>query len=355
METLLILNLGSTSTKLAIYESETQVFLENIAHERQEILECKTICDQFPLRFEAVKSAIQKSGYSDKKFSAVISRGGSTKPLKHPGGYQINLKMVTDLRERPASQHAGNIGPMIAYEIAQEQGIKAYIYDSVAVDELTEIARISGLADIERVSLVHVLNSRYVAKETAGELGKKYENLSFIVAHIGGGITIMLHEKGRITDVVGDDEGPFSPERSGGIPTRQLVDLCYSGKYEDKNSMQTAMRGRGGLMSYLGTADVRETEARIKDGDERARLIYEAMFYQLAKGIAQLSVVTNGQIDGIILTGAIAHSSQAVKLISDRVSFIAPVYVKPGENEMKSLCLGGLSILRGTEKTHIYS
>lgn len=351
---LLILNSGSTSMKIALYKEEEEIFSVSDVYDPQVLDECGSVNGQFALRMSSVRKAMEEAGQPLSELAAIVSRGGSTKPLAHGGAYEINEKMARDLRDCPASSHAGNLGPMIAFELSHQYGIPAYIYDSVALDELQEVARISGLADISRVSLVHVLNSRHAARRVAGEQNLSYGNSTFIVAHMGGGITITLHHKGRIIDVVGDDEGPFSPDRCGGIPTRQLVDLCYSGRYPTREDMHRAMRGQGGLMSYLKTMDAREVEARISADDSRARLIYDAMLYQIAKGIAQLATPVCGKVDGVILTGGIAYSQYAVEEVRRQVEFIAPVWVIPGENEMQSLCLGGLAVLRGQEEAHTY-
>ena len=351
---MLVLNSGSTSMKIALYREEAEVFSATENYDHQDLDRCGSINGQFDLRMDSVRKVMEEHGCSMADLSVIVSRGGSTKPLAHGGAYTINEKMAHDLRECPASSHAGNLGPMIAWELSRENGIPAYIYDSVAVDELQPVARISGLPDISRVSLVHVLNSRYAARKVAREQGVDYEKSTYIVAHIGGGITITLHHNGKIIDVVGDDEGPFSPDRGGGIPTRQLVDLCYSGKYPTREDMQRAMRTQGGLTAYLQTTDARKVEERIAQGDEKAKLVYDAMLYQIAKGIAQLAAPVCGKVDGVILTGGIAHSQYAMDEIKRQVSFLAPVWVIPGEHEMQSLCQGALAVLRGKEVPHTY-
>lgn len=350
---LLIINTGSTSTKVSIYENEEQKYFTSIFHSSEELSKYNSINDQYEMRKNALLKYIQKIGYNLSKLSAIVSRGGSTPPLEG-GAYIINDLMVDRLSSRPVSHHAGNIGPILAWELANQIGVKAYIYDSVAVDELNDIAKISGLSDIERVSLVHVLNSRYAAKEVAKKYSKSYDDMNIIVAHIGGGITITIHGKGKIVDVVGDDEGPFSPERCGGLPTRQLVNLCFSGKYKSKEEMHKAMRSNGGLISYLGTNSALKVEQRISNGDKYAEKIYYAMAYQISKGIAELSAVVNGSVDAIVLTGGIANSKIFTSWIEKKVKFIAPVIVIPGENELKSLCYGCLRVLRGAETPHEY-
>ena len=350
----LVLNSGSTSMKIALYCETEEIFSVTENYDHRVLDQCGSINGQFDLRMKCVRKVMEEHGYAMSDLSVIVSRGGSTKPLSHGGAYTINEKMAHDLRECPASSHAGNLGPMIAWELSHENRIPAYIYDSVAVDELQPVARISGLPDISRVSLVHVLNSRYAARKVAGEQGTDYEKSTYIVAHIGGGITITLHHNGRIIDVVGDDEGPFSPDRGGGIPTRQLVDLCYSGKYPTREDMQRAMRTQGGLTAYLQTSDARKVEERIAQGDEKAKLVYDAMLYQIAKGIAQLAAPVCGKVDGVILTGGIAHSAYAVEEIKRQVSFLSAVHIIPGEHEMQSLCQGALAVFHGEEIPHVY-
>lgn len=232
-------------------------------------------------------------------------------------------------------------------------GIKAYIYDPVTVDEYEDVARISGLPEISRRSECHALNSRAVAREAARKLNKPYDQLNIIVTHLGGGISTSLHKKGRMVDVIPDDEGPFSPERAGRVPCRQLVELCYSGKYE-RGTMLKRLRGQGGLTAYLGINNAREVEARIKNGDEYARLIYYAMAYQVAKGIGELATVVNGQVDRIVMTGSMAYSEMITGWIKEKVAFIAPVEVIPGEHELEALAAGALRVVKGEETAHEY-
>ena len=269
------------------------------------------------------------------------------------GAYVVNELMLDILKNRPIMEHASNLGAPIAYEIAKAADVKAYIYDSVRTDELNDIARISGMPDISRTSTCHVLNTRAMAMKLAKKYGKKYEDMNFVVAHLGGGVSLNVHEKGKIVDIVSDDEGPFSPERAGRVPCRELIELCYSGKF-DKNTMRKKLRGNGGLKAYLGTMDAREVEKMIKNGDEKARIVYEAMAYQVAKSIGELATVVEGKVDAIILTGGIAYSEMMTSWIKKRVEFIAPVEIMPGENEMESLAYGILRVLRGEEKAREY-
>ncbi|NLX62506.1 MAG: butyrate kinase [Tissierellia bacterium] len=350
---ILAINPGSTSTKIAIYEDERELFTTTLEHAVEELERYDNIQDQFAMRRDAVLSFLEEKAFDIKELSAVVGRGGMLPPVK-TGAYEVNELMLKTLRERPYMEHASNLGAPIAYEIAKAAGVKAYIYDSVRADELIDLARISGMPDIPRMSTSHVLNTRAVAIRVAEKYGRKYNEMNFIVAHLGGGISLNVHERGRIVDIVSDDEGAFSPEGSGRVPCRLLIELCYSGRY-DKKTMLKKLRGNGGLKAYLGTTDAREIERMIEKGNERAKLIYEAMAYQVAKNIGELATVVEGKVDAIILTGGIAHSKMITSWIKKRVQFIAPVEIVPGENEMESLAYGILRVLRGEEKAREYT
>lgn len=350
---ILAINPGSTSTKIAVYEDERELFTTVLDHSVEEIEKYDSILDQYEMRKNVVMSFLNDKKFDINQLSAVVGRGGVLPPVKS-GAYIVNDLMIETLRERPVVEHASNLGAPIAYEIAKEIGVEAYIYDSVSTDELNEIARISGMPEIPRVSKSHVLNTRAMAIKLADKIGRKYDEVNFIVAHLGGGITINVHEKGKIVDLVSDDEGPFSPERAGRVPCGDLIELCYSGKY-DKKTMLKKLRGNGGIKAYLGTVDAREVEKRIENEDEKAKLVYEAMAYQVAKGIGELATVVEGNVDYIILTGGIANSKMLTSWIKKRVEFIAPVEIMAGENEMESLAYGILRVLRGEEKAREYT
>ncbi len=345
---ILVVNPGSTSTKIAVYENETEKHREEIEHTREQLGRYKAVADQFRMRKEAVMAFLAKIGYSDRDFDAVVGRGGLLPPVK-AGAYRVNDLMLRTLRENPRGEHASNLGALIAFEIAQPAGKPSYVYDSVAVDEVEEIARFTGLDGVTRKSLIHALNMRAMALEAARRLKRPYKGLCLLVAHLGGGVTLSLHRKGRMVDFVGDNEGPFSPERAGRMPVHEVVDLCFSGKY-DAAGLKKTCRGRGGLFSLLGTADAREVEKRIAEGDGRAKLVYSAMAYQIAKGLGELAAAADGKVDRIVLTGGLAHSRLLTGWIRKKVRFIAPVMILPGENELRSLALGGLRVLRGQEK-----
>ena len=346
------INTGSTSTKIALYEDENEVFTKNLSHPDELINKFDDVKDQLDMRLEFVKSYLKEKQFDIKELSCVVARGGMLLPVKS-GAYVINDIMLDRVENRPVMEHASNLAAPIAYGIAKEAGVPSYIYDSVMTDEFPDISRISGMPDIPRKSASHVLNTRAMAIKYAKSIGKSYEELNTIVAHLGGGISINIHHKGQIIDLVSDDEGPFSPERAGRVPCRELINLCYSGKF-DKKTMQRKLRGSGGLKAYLNTIDAREVESMIKEGNEYAKLIYEAMAYQIAKGIGELATVVEGKVDVIILTGGIAHSEMLTSWIKNRVSFISHVEIMPGENEMEALAFGALRVLRGEEKAREY-
>lgn len=350
---ILAINPGSTSTKISLYEDEREVFTKKLDHPLEEIEKFENVEDQLNMRNELVMAFLKEKNFDLKELSAVVARGGMLPPVK-TGAYVINDLMVDRVENRPIMEHASNLAAPIAYGIAKQVGVPSYIYDCVMADELPDIARISGMPDIPRTSSSHVLNTRAMAIKAAKEQGKNYEDMNIIVAHLGGGISINVHEKGRIVDLVSDDEGPFSPERAGRVPCRELINLCYSGKY-DKKTMQRKLRGNGGLRAYLNTIDAREVEQMIAEGSEEAKLVYEAMAYQIAKGVGELATVIEGNVDIIILTGGIAYSKMLTDWIVRRVKFIAPVEIFAGENEMESLAFGALRVLRGEETAKVYT
>lgn len=350
---ILAINPGSTSTKIAIYKNEQEQFRESLEHSAEELARFETIIDQNRVRRHAVLDFLKKHEFDIKTLSAVVGRGGLLPPVKS-GAYVVNDAMVERLRTNPIGEHASNLGAIIAYDIAAPLDIPAYIYDSVAVDELQDIARISGWADIPRRSLIHALNMRAAAIKTAHKLGKSYKDVNLIVAHLGGGISISVHHDAKMIDIVSDDEGPFSPERTGRVPCIALAKLCFSGTYEQREVLKT-LRGKGGLTSYLQTNSTLEVQEMIEHGDANAKLLYQAMAYQIAKGIGELATVLNGRIDRIVLTGGIAQSKILTGWIRERVEFIAPVEILPGENELQSLAHGALRVLRGEEDAYTYT
>lgn len=351
---LLIINPGSTSTKVGVYEDETPILIEVIRHQSEEIGKFATIWDQFSFRKEVILSVLKEKNFDITALDAVVGRGGLLKPMEG-GTYAINEPMLEDLKAGINGHHASNLGVIIAKEIAKALGIPAFTVDPVVVDEMQEVARISGIPEIERKSIFHALNQKAVAKRYAKESGKSCNELNLIVAHMGGGISVGAHKSGRVIDVNNalDGEGPFSPERSGGLPIGDLVKMCFSGKYT-YDEIRKKINGKGGCVAYLNTNDLRIVEADALNGDSRAKLIIEAMAYQTAKEIGKCAAVLEGKVDTIILTGGIAYCNMVVDYIKERVSFIAPVTVYAGEDELLALAQGGLRVLNGEEKAKVY-
>ncbi|GFR35922.1 butyrate kinase [Thermobrachium celere] len=351
---MLIINPGSTSTKIAVYDDLNPVFVETLRHSAEELAPYATIFDQYEFRKNVIIKAVEEKGIDLSTLNAVVGRGGLLKPIEG-GTYAVNERMLEDLKVGVQGQHASNLGGVIAYEIAKKYNIPSFIVDPVVVDEMHDVARISGMPEIERKSIFHALNQKAVAKRYAKEKGVKYEDLNLIVAHMGGGISVGAHKKGRVVDVNNalDGEGPFSPERSGGLPVGDLVKMCFSGKYT-QDEIKKKITGKGGLVAYLGTNDGREVKKMMDEGNKQAELIYKAMAYQVAKEIGSCAAVLKGEVDAIILTGGLAYGEEYVSWIKERISFIAPVVVYPGEDEMLALAEGGLRVLKGEETAKEY-
>ena len=353
-ENILVINPGSTSTKIAIFNQEgKEIFKETISHSTEELSQFKSLLEQGPVRKKIILDTLAKKNIDTYSIKAVIGRGGILKPLE-AGTYTVSDKLLEDLKNSPI-EHASNLGGIIACEIAEEIDVPAYIADPVSVDEFTDIARVSGLKGIERKSLLHALNIRANAFRYAKEQGKKLEELNIIVAHLGGGISIAPLEKGKIVDVNNaNDGGPFSPERTGTLPNKALIHLCYSGKYSEKELIKFITH-QGGLVSHLGTNDVREVVKKIERGDNYAQLIFEAMCYQIAKEIGAMATVLKGKVEAVILTGGIAHNEILVNKIKERAGWIAPVVAYPGEEEMKALAQAVIRVINRVEKVKTYS
>lgn len=351
---ILVINPGSTSTKIGVFDNERSIFEKTIRHDTEEIKQYKSIIDQYEFRKQTILAALDEEGINISKLSAVCGRGGLLRPIEG-GTYRVNEQMLADLRKGYSGQHASNLGGILAHEIATALNIPAFIVDPVVVDELDPIARISGFSLIERKSIFHALNQKAVARRVAKQLGKTYEEANLIVAHMGGGITVGAHKQGRVVDVNNglDGEGPFSPERAGTVPAGDLVSLCFSGEYYREEIMKKLV-GQGGLVGYLGTNDAVKVEKMIEAGNEKAKLVYSAMAYQVAKEIGAASAVLAGKVDAIVLTGGLAYGKGFVKEIADRVNWIAEVIVQPGENELQALAEGALRVLRGEEKAKDY-
>jgi butyrate kinase len=351
---LLIINPGSTSTKIGVYDDENPIIVETIRHSSEEIEKFKSIYDQFEFRKETILNILQEKSFDIASLDAVVGRGGLLKPIEG-GTYKVNESMLQDLKVGVLGQHASNLGGIIGNEIAKSLKIPSFIVDPVVVDELEEVARISGIPEIQRVSIFHALNQKAVAKRYANETSRKYEDINVIVAHMGGGISVGAHKNGRVVDVNNalDGEGPFSPERSGGLPVGDLVKLCYSGKYTYEE-VKKMINGKGGYVAHYNTNDARVIAQAMREGDKKAELLLKAMAYQVAKEIGKCAAVLCGKVDAIILTGGIAYGKEIVECITERVAFVAPVIVYPGEDELLALAQGGLRVLMGEEEAKVY-
>lgn len=350
---ILAINPGSTSTKISIFKGEHCVASESLSHNVEELKKYNKIYDQREMRTEVIMGWLEKQNISVKKLSAVVGRGGLLRPM--PGGtYKVTEKMLEDLKIGYQAQHASNLGGIIANNIARKANIPAFIVDPVAVDEILDAARISGIPEIPRRSLVHALNIKAVTRRVCNDLNKDFDNSSFVVAHLGGGISISPVKDGRILDANNaNEEGPFSPERTGGLPCGDLIKLAFSEKY-NYNEFKKKIVGEGGLIGYLGTNDGREVNSRIDSGDKKAEFILKAMAYQIAKEIGAMATVLSGKVDAVILTGGMAYNKKLTDSIEEMISFISPVKIVPGEDEMLALMQGALRVLKGEEIPKIY-
>ncbi len=345
--TILAVNPGSTSTKIGVFEGDTRLFSEGIEHSAEEIARFPTIASQYEFREEKVRSLLAAKGFDLKRLSAVVGRGGLLKPI--PGGvYRVDPAMKDDLASARYGEHASNLGALIADRLGTELGIPAFIADPVVVDELCDVARISGHKLFKRVSIFHALNQKAVARRWCRENGKAYEEANVIVAHMGGGVSVGLHEKGRVVDVNNalNGEGPFSPERSGTLPTLQLAKLCFSGEYSEKE-VAKMIAGKGGLVSFMGSNDMRTAEKAFREGDPEGSLYYRAFIYQVGKAIGALAAAAKGRVDAIVLTGGIAYGAEVVRGLTEMCGFIAPVVAYPGEGELEALAQAGVRVLSG--------
>jgi butyrate kinase len=352
-ENLLVINPGSTSTKVAVFRNTENILQKNLNHSAEEVAKYEKITDQFHYREEMILEWLKEEKIEVGSLVAVVGRGGLLKSMPS-GTYKVTDAMIEDLKIGVQGEHASNLGGIIAKGIADGQGIPSFIVDPVAVDEFDDIARISGLPELPRKSLVHALNIKAVARRAAKDMNKDLTELNFIIAHLGGGITISPVEEGRIIDANNaNDAGPFSPERAGTLPVGALIKLCYSGKYTQAETKKMIL-GKAGLVGYLGTNDARDVLKMIENGDKKAELIFDAMTYQISKEIGSVATVLKGKVDAILLTGGIAYSNLLCEKISKRVQFIAPVKVYPGEDEMLALAEGTQRVLNGEEQAKIY-
>ncbi|MDL2298820.1 butyrate kinase [Synergistaceae bacterium OttesenSCG-928-D05] len=349
---ILTINPGSTSTKIGVFHDEQRVFEKSIPFVEAESTRFKNVVDQLGSRFDAISHALKEAGIEIDGFDAVVGRGGLLAPIPS-GTYEVSDEMEDYLRQAPRGEHASNLGAFLARRFASLSACLACIVDPVSVDELADVARVSGAPEIERVSLVHALNQKAVARKVAKKLGKPYESCRFIVAHLGSGATIGAHIGGKIVDVLGaKQDGPMSAERAGGLPVDGLIQLCFSGRYT-KAELERKMLSGWGFLAYLGTRDLRGVMEKSKT-DAKAALVLDAFIYQVAKGIGELSTVLEGEIDAIILTGGMTYSEDLNERILKRTAFLAPIHIIPGEDELEALAEGALRVLNGTEKLREY-
>ncbi|MCL2478668.1 MAG: butyrate kinase [Treponema sp.] len=352
---ILAINPGSGSTKYALYDNEECIFSKKIRHDAAELSGFKSILEQKEMRLSCILRDMEVAGIEKSSLDAIAGRGGLLKPIES-GVYFINAKMLEDLNSASASLHASALGAILASELAGPLGIPAYVVDPIVVDEMDRNAKLTGIPGIERSSVFHALNHKAIARRLADQLGKPYENARFIVAHLGGGISVGAHRYGRVIDVNDalSGEGPFAPERAGNIPAMPLINMCFSGEFTREEMMEKIV-GKGGMKAYLGTSDEDEVQKMINNGDEFAALVLDSMAYQVSKEIGAMCAVLEGLIDAIILTGGLAYSNRFTGAIKQRVDKLAPVYVFPGEDELLALASGVLRVLRGKEKTVEYN
>ena len=345
----LIINPGSTSTKIGVFEDETMLFDETLRHTTEEIAQYATIVDQKDFRKNIITEFLASKGIELNEFNVVVGRGGMLKPI--PGGtYPVSDALLEDLKIGKQGQHASNLGGILAREIADEIGVPSYIVDPVVVDELQPLARYSGVPELPRTSVFHALNQKAVAKRYAKEIGKKYEDLNLIVVHMGGGVSVGAHKNGKVVDVFNalDGDGAFSPERAGGVPSGALVKMCFSGKYTEAEVYKKLV-GNGGFNAYFGSNDARVIENAANEGDEKAIELYNAFIYQVCKNIGSQAAVLEGKVDQIIVTGGIAYSKLVIAEFTRRIGWIAPLTVYAGEDELLALAQGALRVMNGEE------
>lgn len=354
MYRILVINPGGTSTKVGLYQDETPIFVESIKYPNEELYRFDSYIDQYEYRKKHILRLLEEKEVSLDCLQAVVSRGGPFLPLES-GTYIIEKKILKDVREgRVQAQHISNIGIFLAHFIAEPLGIPSFFVDPISVDEFEPIARLSGLKEIPRLSLSHSLNIKAVGRKAAKEMGSSYDALNMIICHLGSGISVSAHRKGRQIDSSNaNDEAPFSPQRAGIVPLTGLVKLCYSGKYSEKEMMKKLLK-KSGLYSHLGTDDIPKIEREIEEGNSSFEMILNGMAYQISKWIGQMAVVLSGDVDAIVISGGIAHSDRVINFIKERVAFLGEVMVFPGEDEMEALANGALRVLRGEEKAKSY-
>lgn len=353
---ILAVNPGSTSTKISVFENEKEVWDLKLSHSPEELSPFgANIFEQYGFRRDVIVTALQEAGYPIVSFKGIVGRGGLVKPI--PGGtYLVDQNLLKDLEIGILGQHASNLGGPIAAELALTANCPAYIVDPVVVDEMEPIARFSGNPLLSRRSIFHALNQKAVARKAADQLHKKYEECNFVVIHLGGGISVGAHRKGKVVDVNNalDGDGPFTPERSGGLPVGDLAKLCFSGDYT-LDDIKKMIKGQGGIVAYLGTNDMMKVEDEVEKGNQEWLRVYQAMAYQIAKETGAMAAVLHGKIDAIVVSGGIAYDKKFINWLKDMIEFMAPVVVYPGEMEMEALALGAFRVLTKQEKPKIYN
>ena len=350
----LIINPGSTSTKIGVFEDETLLFEETLRHSTEEIAQYASIVDQKDFRKQIILDLLKSKDFDINSLQVVVGRGGMLKPI--PGGtYAVSDDLLEDLKVGKQGQHASNLGGILAREIADSISVPSYIVDPVVVDELMPISRYSGVPELPRTSVFHALNQKAVAKRFAKEQGRAYNTLNLVVVHMGGGVSVGAHAGGRVIDINNtlDGDGPFSPERAGAVPSGALIKMCFSGEYTEKEVYKKIV-GNGGFNAYVGTNDMRDVEKMVNEGDKNAEEVREAFIMQVAKNIGSMSCVLKGKVDQIIITGGIAYDKVVVSGLKDRVGFIAPITVYPGEDELLALAQGALRVMNGEEEAMTY-
>ena len=350
----LIINPGSTSTKIGVFEDETLLFEETLRHSTEEIASYASIVDQKDFRKQIILDLLKEKNFDIHSLNVIVGRGGMLKPI--PGGtYAVSDDLLADLKIGRQGQHASNLGGILAREIGDSIGAPSYIVDPVVVDELMPISRYSGVPELPRTSVFHALNQKAVAKRYAKEQGKAYESLNLIVVHMGGGVSVGAHEKGRVVDVFNalDGDGAFSPERAGAVPTGALIKMCFSGEFTEKEVYKKVV-GNGGFNAYLGSNDMRDVDKMVDNGDKRAEEIRDAFIMQVAKDIGSMACVLKGKVDQIIMTGGIAYDKAVISGLTERAGFLAPITVYPGEDELLALAQGALRVMNGEEKAIEY-
>ena len=349
-----VINPGSTSTKIGVFEDETLLFEETLRHSTEEIAQYASIVDQKDFRKDIIVNLLKEKDFDINSLNMVVGRGGMLKPI--PGGtYEVSDALLADLKIGVQGQHASNLGGILAKEIADSIGVPSYIVDPVVVDELEPVSRYSGVPELPRTSVFHALNQKAVAKRYAKETGRAYDSLNLVVVHMGGGVSVGAHRQGRVVDVFNalDGDGAFSPERAGAVQSGALIKLCFSGKYTEKEVYKKFV-GNGGFNAYCGTNDMRDVEKMVQGGDAKAAEVREAFITQVAKDIGAMACVLKGKVDQIIVTGGIAYDKVVVAGLKEKAEWIAPMTVYPGEDELLALVQGGLRVLNGEEKAMVY-